>query len=241
MLPGPVTRLTGAQPGSSARASVPYANMATAWAPCGGVHLVDAEQGAGGEDRRVRQSAELLLRGRGYGQALDTGLLRRDDVHHDGGRVDGAAARHVQADALDRDPLLGDRAAGDDLGGVRGAALLAVDEAGAPDGLLEGGPDGRVELFEGTADRLGGHAQARDPHMVEFLAIVDHCRRATMPHVLADRPHRLQGGFHVELGTGQQVAQGGTLGEGFVAQIDSRDHGSILADGTTAPVACITG
>ena len=42
-----------------------------------------------------------------------------------------------------------------------------------------------------------------------------------MMHGLADGPHLLQGGFHVELGTGQQVAQSATLGEGVAAQIDS--------------------
>lgn len=62
-----------------------------------------------------------------------------------------------------------------------------------------------------------------------------------MAYVLADGPHRFQGGFHVELGTGQQVAQGSTLGEGVAAQIDSRDHTAILADRSGAPVARITG
>ena len=45
-----------------------------------------------------------------------------------------------------------------------------------------------------------------------------------MAHVLADRPHLLQGGLDVELGTGQQVAQVAALGEGGAAQIDSGDH-----------------
>lgn len=62
-----------------------------------------------------------------------------------------------------------------------------------------------------------------------------------MAYVLADGPHRLQGGFHVELGTGQQVAQGSTFGEGVAAQIDSRDHTAILADRSGRPVARITG
>lgn len=62
-----------------------------------------------------------------------------------------------------------------------------------------------------------------------------------MAYVLANGPHRLQGGFHVELGTGQQVAQGPALGEGSAAQIDSRDHTAILADRPRRPVARITG
>ncbi|CAM5512411.1 hypothetical protein SGLAM104S_08257 [Streptomyces glaucescens] len=45
-----------------------------------------------------------------------------------------------------------------------------------------------------------------------------------MMHGLADRTHLLQGGRYVEVGSGQQVAQGGTLREGVAAQIDSGDH-----------------
>lgn len=62
-----------------------------------------------------------------------------------------------------------------------------------------------------------------------------------MAYVLADGPHRLQGGFHVELGSGQQVAQVAALGEGTAAQIDSRDHTAILADRLRRPDARITG
>ena len=45
-----------------------------------------------------------------------------------------------------------------------------------------------------------------------------------MMHGLADRTHLLQCGLNVELGSGQQVAQGGALGKGVAAQIDSGDH-----------------
>lgn len=62
-----------------------------------------------------------------------------------------------------------------------------------------------------------------------------------MAYVLADGPHRFQGGFHVELGTGQQVAQVAALGEGIAAQIDSRDHTAILSDRFRRPDARITG
>ncbi len=140
----------------------------------GGVHLVDAEEGAGGEDRRVRQAAELLLRRGRHGDALDAGLLRGDDVHDDGGGVDRASAGDVEPDALDGHPLLGDRAAGDDLGGVRGAALLAVDEAGAADRLLQGGAHGEVERLEGVGDRVGGDPDRVQPDPVELLPPVDH-------------------------------------------------------------------
>ena len=73
-------------------------------------------------------------------------------------------------------------------------------------------------------ERLGGHPDPLQLDAVELLRVVDQRRGAAMMHVLADRPHLLQGGLDVELGTGQQVAQGGALGEGVAAQIDSGDH-----------------
>lgn len=62
-----------------------------------------------------------------------------------------------------------------------------------------------------------------------------------MAYVLADGAHRLQCGFHVELGSGQQVAQVATLGEGIAAQIDSRNHTPILSDRLRRQFARITG
>lgn len=189
-----------------------------------GVHLVDAEQRARGEDRRVREPAELLLRRRGHGHRADLGLLRGHHVHHHGGRVDRASAGNVQTDPLDRHPALGDRAARHDLRGVVGTALLAVDEPGAADRLLQRGPHLRVQLLQGPGQRLGRDAYPVDGDAVELLRVVDQCRGATMLHVLADRAHRLQCGLDVELGPGQQVAVDAVRREGVAAQIDSGDH-----------------
>ena len=63
-----------------------------------------------------------------------------------------------------------------------------------------------------------------------------------MMHGLADRTHLLQGGLDVEVGSGQQVAQGGALGEGVAAQIDSGDHAHQFSQtGLGAPFARING
>ncbi len=191
----------------------------------GGVHLVDAEQRARGEDRRVRKPAELGLRRGGEGDRLDAGLLGRDDVHDHGGRVDGPATGRVEPDPVDGHPLLGDRPARHDLRGVRRTALLAVDEPGAADGLLQGRAYGRVEVLQGACERRGRHPHLVECDAVELLGEVDQRRVAPMMHGLADRTHLLQGGRDVEVGSGQQVAQGGALGEGVAAQIDSGDHG----------------
>lgn len=172
----------------------------------------------------MRQAAEFGLRRGGEGEGLDAGLLGRDHVHDHGGRVDGPAARRVQPDPVDGDPLLGDGAAGDDLGRVGAAALLAVDEPGTPDGLLQGRADGRGQVLQCVADGLGGDPYGLQPDPVELLGEVDQRRVTPMMHGLADRTHLLQGGRDVEVGSGQQVAQGGALGEGVAAQIDSGDH-----------------
>ncbi len=151
--------------------------------------------------------------------------LLRNRVHDHGRGVDRTSTGRVQTDALDRHPLLGDRAARHDLRGVRGAALFAVDQAGAADGLL-GRAHGRVELLQGLVGLSGTrNPYGFQPHPVEFLRVVDQRRVATMMHGLADRTHLLQGGRYVEVGSGQQVAQGGALGEGVAAQIDSGDRG----------------
>ncbi len=105
-------------------------------------------------------------------------------------------------------------------------ALLAVDETGAADGLLQGRAHGRVQLLQRARERGGRNPDLVEPDTVEPLGEVDQRRVATMMHVLADRTHLLQGDRDVEVGSGQQVAQGGTLGEVVAAQIDSGDHGT---------------
>ncbi len=130
----------------------------------GRVHLVDAEQRAGRQDRRVRQPAELPLRGRGDRERGDARLLRGHDVHDHAGGVDRLAARDVEPDALDGHPALGDRAAGDDLRGHVRTALVAVDQPGAADALLErvahGGGRGR-RAHAGSPRRARARRPAR--------------------------------------------------------------------------------
>lgn len=218
MLPGPVTMVAEGQD------SVPCANIATAWAPPA-AYTSSMPSSA--------QAARIVGCGRppnsfcgGDASAMEgtAGLLCRDGVHDHGRRVHRPAAGGVQPHAVDRHPLLGDRATGHDLGGVRRAALFAVDETGAADGLLQGRAHGGVELLQGVGEGLGRNTHGLQPYSVELLRVVDQRRVAPMMHGLADRSHLLQGGRDVEVGSGQQVAQGGALGEGVAAQIDSSDR-----------------
>jgi hypothetical protein len=120
-----------------------------------------------------------------------------------------------------------------------------VDDPGAPDRLLQSRPHVRVELLQSVGEGLRRHPDLLQLHTVEFLRVLDQRRRAAMTHVLTDRPHLLQGGRHVELGAGQQVAQRGALGKGIATQVDSSQkvrsqHRAILADRNRRPVVCIT-
>ena len=76
-----------------------------------------------------------------------------------------------------------------------------------------------------AGERGGRDTDLIQPDPVEPLGEVDQRRVAPMMHVLADRTHLLEGGRYVEVGSGQQVAQGGALDEGVAAQIDSGQKG----------------
>ena len=139
----------------------------------GRVHLVDAEQRAGGEDRRVRQPAEVApAAGEARAMRLDARLLRGHHVHDHGGRVDGPAAGRVQPDPVDRHPPLGDRAAGHDLGGVRRCGAARGGRAGRA-GWTPPGPRARPGRARSQRRRRAPAAGTRtrfQPHAVELLA-----------------------------------------------------------------------
>ena len=86
------------------------------------------------------------LRRAGDHQRVHAGGLRGHHVHHHAGRVDGVAARHVEADPLDRHPAFGDRRAGRQRRRGVGAPLVGVHRAGPLDGDLERRADVGVEL-----------------------------------------------------------------------------------------------
>ena len=138
-------------------------------------------------------------------------------------RVDGQAAGHVEADPVDGHPALGDGPAGDDLGRRVGASLVGVDQPGATDRLLEGGPQRRVEPVEGVLQHLGRDPQVLRPDAVEPLAEVAQRVRSAMPDVLDDRADLLQGRLDVELGARQRGPQGAHL-ERASPQVESGHH-----------------
>ncbi len=172
-----------------------------------GVDLLHPEQLAGGHDRRVGQTVEVLLRGAGDDDLLDPGLLRGHDVHHDAAGVDGEAARHVQPHPLHGDPALGHAAAGHDLHAGVGAPLVGVHQPGPADRLLQRGPDGRVQRGEGVDQRLGRDPGVGQPDAVEPLRGVQDRRDPTGADVVADRPDDGEGALDVQHGTRHDTPQ----------------------------------
>ncbi len=125
----------------------------------GGVDLVDAEQRAGGKDRRVRQSAELLLRRTGQRDAGDARDLRRHGVHDHSAHQRREAAGYVQADALHRHDASFDDRTRRQLARDGLLELCLAGLAEAAYGLLESSAYVGVQLGQRFCKCGGGHTQ----------------------------------------------------------------------------------
>ena len=151
-------------------------------------YLVDTQQPRRGEDRRVRQAAEVALRWAGDHQRIDTRGLRGHDVHHHAGRIDRVAARHVEADALDRHPALGHRGARSEGRGGIGTTLVGVDRTGAIDGYLERGADVGRQFVERGQQLTCRHPDLCGSHVVERFTELEGGLGAAGGHSIDDGP-----------------------------------------------------
>jgi hypothetical protein len=203
-------------------------------ATAGGVDLVDAEQCACREDRRVRQPTVVRLGRGGDGQAGDTGLLRGDDVHDDGRGVDRATARHVEADPPDGDPPLFHDGTGRDRRRVLGGDLVGVDRAHAPDRLGEARPHGGVEGVERLGERGRRDTQMLRTHPVEALGQVPQRGGAAGLDVVEDRGDGRDGLLHPDLGAREHPEQL-RAGQVAPAKVDALDHVPSLGGGLATP------
>ena len=100
--PGPVTRSTRAHGPDAVGEHRDRLRAAD------GVDLVDAEQRARRQDRRVRQAAVVLLRRGRQRDRADAGDLGGHDVHQHAGDQRRDAAGHVEPDPVDRHLAVGD-------------------------------------------------------------------------------------------------------------------------------------
>ena len=150
------------------------------------VDLVDAEQCARRQDRRVRPAVVVALRRRHHRDRPDPGDLGRDDVHDHARRVDGPAAGHVQADPAHRDPALARPPAGDDRGRDPVGRWSAWTRRTRSIASSSAAPDRGVEVGEAPGDdRLGDPHRRRDA--VEPLRSTPRRRGARARDVPHDR------------------------------------------------------
>ena len=166
----------------------------------------------------------LALRRRGDGERPDLRELGRHNVHDDAGGIDRQATGDIEPDPVDGDPALGDRATRNDLGGDVDATLVGVDDPGAPDGLLEGDPQLRVEGLAGRLENLGGHPKVLGTDPVETLGELAQRLGPSMRDGVEDRAHLVGGRRDVELRPRQHLTHGAPLQAG-ASQIGPGHHG----------------
>ncbi len=168
----------------------------------------------------MRQPAELGLRRAGDHQRVHAGGLRGHHVHHHAGRIDGVAARHVEADPLDGHPPLGDGRAGRQRGRGVGAPLVGVHGAGPIDRHLQRGANVGVERGQRGVQLGGRHADRRGPHAVERLAVLEGRVGAPLGDRVDDRAHLGHHRVHVDAAARQRSTQL-RRAQRAVAQVDA--------------------
>ena len=158
------------------------------------IDFIHAKDGAGGENGLVGKTVGIVAARRGRdGEGFDACGLCRHHVHDDGARIHGFAARHIQADALHRNPALGHTGSFGQIGVERGRYLGGGYGARTAHGLLAGGTPLRVEFVDGGLHDLDRHAQVLGANMVELLREIAKGRSAAGLHVVENRLHEFSG------------------------------------------------
>ena len=183
-----------------------------------GVHLVDAEQRASGQDRGVRPAVIVRLRWAHDGHGLHAGHPRRHHVHHHARGVDRPTTRHVQSHAAYRPPGLTHDRAWRQLGHPTGGQLIGMHDGRAFDGSQQSRPNIWMQAPLGRCDHLNRDPQTHRASPVETLPELQHRLGPTRPDILQNVMHRGrlplgQGPGHVERLIGGQVdpAQHGSM------------------------------
>ena len=174
-----------------------------------GVDFPDAEERAGGEHRRVRQAAELLLRRGRDRDLVHARRLRGDHVHDHRGRVGDEPAGDVDAGPLDREEPGGDGQAGGGLGVPALGELRLVDDPGAAGRLLERVSYRGVQRCQCVVDDVLRHPGALEVDAVEPVGVLADGDAAADPDVLGQRPDQVDRAVDVEGGAGQHAGEGG--------------------------------
>ena len=113
------------------------------------------------------------------------------------------------------------------VGGVVGLELGGAGRAQPAHGLLETGPDRRVERLERLGQGRGGHPDVVLHDPVEPLGVRADRLDPAHPHVVADRADHVQRGLQVGVGARHQGAVVRGAGSGS-AEVDPAHHGVSL-------------
>ena len=203
-----------------------------------GVHLLDAEQRARRQDRRVRQAGVLGLRGRGERDRGDARHLRGYDVHHHARHQRGDASGDVEPDPLDRHHPLGDRAAGHDLRDDVRLQLRLTAGAQPADRLLQPGADLRVQGRQRVGQGLLRHLDVGLLDVVERRGVLRDRLDPAMADGVADRPDDVESGLDVEVGARHHGAVVGVLAGALPPQVDPANHAPSVGRLTWCPTSC---
>ena len=219
-----------------------------------GVHLRDAEQLTGSQDRRVRESRTPLaeagrLRRAGEGDRADAGHLGGYDVHQHARDQRRQTSGDVEAHPVDRDHPCCDSCTRSEVGDRVGLHLGRAGDPEPSDGLFEPRPNARIQSRQRLAQCLAGHHDVSLVHAVEALAVLQDRLDPPVADVVADRPYDVQRGLDIEVGARHESAvvgrcaspvscPGGALGRDRAAsQVDPANHGPSLGarDPATGP------
>ena len=184
---------------------------------------------AGQLRRRQHQRAELALRRRHHhDQARHARDLGRHRIHQDRGRIGRGAARHVEADCLDRGPAVAEldpERIGKTLVLGQLPAMISLDPLAGERKRIE-----RAAVAGGVGHRnLGGsdtQAGRGEVDPIEFLGQLDQRLITARGHVGDDRAH---GRFNIGRSLALGVEEGAkALGKIRRAGIEADRHGPVI-------------
>ena len=188
-----------------------------------GVDLGNAEKPCRGQDHGVHPAAVLALRRRGQRHFDDSGDLGGYDVHDDARRIHRLAARYVHADPAHRLPPLPDARARAQLGQGGCGHLRGGCSAHPIDGLLQGGPDNRVEPGERLVEMGRRYAQVVPDSTIEALGLGPQ-RALAVTGDIGDEPGGGRQGFFAGGGGARNGRQQFGGGKRTAAQINGAEH-----------------
>ena len=146
----------------------------------------------------------------GNGQRFDASGLSRHGIHDHGRRVNSLATRHIQADALNRNPTFGNTSALGQVGVEVLRHLIGSHSTGTTHRFLNGGAHFGIKCGQGILNRFDRHTQVLRAHMVELLLEVTKSGSSALLHIVQNRTHQVGGFGSAHCGARHRSKQFGT-------------------------------